>query len=143
VGTVVKIASVSEIPNSSDRAVIVAGYQRIRVRAWLNDDPFPRAEVEGHPDPEPDALIDLPPALSSLRRVLALASELGADVSGIGLDLAEEPLAASYQLAALCPVTSFDGQRLLEASGARERLELARSLLDERAELLVLELGGR
>ncbi|HSL25064.1 MAG TPA: LON peptidase substrate-binding domain-containing protein [Acidimicrobiia bacterium] len=143
VGTLVKVASIAAIPNSPDRAIVVAGHQRIRILSWLVDDPYPRAVVEEDPDPDPGPSVDLQPALGALRRLLALASELGADVAGIGLELADDSLAASYQLAALCPVTSFDSQRLLEAVGASARLDLARSLLDDRAELLLLQLSSQ
>ncbi len=100
------------------------------------------AEVEDYPDVEIDPLVDVDAAMCSLRRVFALASELGSDVSGIELEFAEDPLAASYQLAALCPLNALDSQRLLEASGASTRLDLARSMLDDRAELLRIELSA-
>jgi Lon protease-like protein len=80
--------------------------------------------------------------MCSLRRVFALASELGSDVSGIELELADDRLAASYQLAALCPLNALDSQRLLEANGASTRLDLARAMLDDRAELLRIELSA-
>ena len=80
--------------------MVVAGFKRIRVVDWLHDDPYPMAEVEDYPDSEIDSLVDVEPAMCSLRRVFALASELGSDVSGIELELADDPLAASYQLAA-------------------------------------------
>ena len=86
--------------------------------------------------------VDLEPATCSLRRVCAFASELGSDVSGIELEFADNPLAASYQLAALCPLNALDSQRLLEASSASNRLDLARAMLDERAELLRVELSA-
>lgn len=142
IGTLVRVIAVNPIPGTSDRAVVVAGLKRIRVVDWLADDPHPMAEVEDYPDIEIDPLVDVDPARCSLRRVFALASELGSDVSGIELEFAEDPLAASYQLAALCPLNALDSQRLLEASGASTRLTLARSMLDDRAELLRIELSA-
>ncbi|HKY46678.1 MAG TPA: LON peptidase substrate-binding domain-containing protein [Acidimicrobiia bacterium] len=142
IGTMVRVIAVNPIPGTDDRAVVVAGLKRIRVVDWLADDPHPMAEVEDYPDVEADPLVDVDPAMCSLRRVFALASELGSDVSGIELEFAEDPLAASYQLAALCPLNALDSQRLLEASGASTRLDLARSMLDDRAELLRIELSA-
>lgn len=141
-GTMVRVIAVNPIPRTDDRAVVVAGFKRIRVTDWLPDDPHPLAEVEDFPDSDVNPLVDVRPAMGSLRRVFALASELGSDVSGIELELADDPLAASYQLAALCPINALDSQRLLEASGAGARLELARSMLDDRAELLRIELSA-
>jgi Lon protease-like protein len=141
-GTMVRIIAVNPIPGTGDRAVVVAGFKRIRVVAWLPDDPHPMAEVEDYPDSAADPLVDVEPAMCSLRRVFAFASELGSDVSGIELELADDPLAASYQLAALCPLNALDSQRLLEASGAAARIDLARAMLDDRAELLRIELSA-
>jgi Lon protease-like protein len=137
----VKVISVNPIPETGDRAVMVAGIKRIRVVRWLPDDPHPTAEVEDYPDSD-DRVAVVDSALSSLRRVFALASELGSDVSGIQLEVSDEPLAASYQLAALCPVTVLDSQQLLEAGGPASRLQLAREMLDDRAELLRMELSA-
>jgi Lon protease-like protein len=142
IGTMVRVIAVNPIPGTDDRAVVVAGFKRIRVIEWLPDDPHPIAEVEDYPDTEVDARVDLEPATCSLRRVFAFASELGSDVSGIELEFADNPLAASYQLAALCPLNALDSQRLLEASSASNRLDLARAMLDERAELLRVELSA-
>lgn len=142
IGTMVRLVAVNELPKTTDRAIVVAGFKRIRVRMWLDDDPFPMAEVDDFPDGESDLDLCIDPAMVSLRRVLALASELGSDVSGIGLELADHPVAASYQLAALCPVGPFDSQRLLEATDAVARVDLARVLLDEKVEMLRGELSS-
>ena len=141
-GTMVRVIAVNPIPGTADRAVVVAGFKRIRVVDWLPDDPHPMAEVQDYPDGEADPSVDVEPAMCSLRRVFAFASELGSDVSGIELQLANDPLAASYQLAALCPLNALDSQRLLEASGAAARIDLARAMLDDRAELLRIELSA-
>jgi Lon protease-like protein len=141
-GTMVRVLAVNPIPGSPDRAVVVAGFKRIRVTDWLRDDPHPLAEVEDFPDIGVDSKVEVEPAMCSLRRVFAFASELGSDVSGIELELAADPIAASYQLAALCPINPLDSQRLLEASGAAARLDLARVMLDDRAELLRIELSA-
>lgn len=145
IGTMVKLVAVNDIPKTTDRAIVVAGFKRIRVSRWLDDDPFPKAEIDDFPDDRSDGENELnlciDTAMASLRRVLALASELGSDVSGIGLELADQPVAASYQLAALCPVGPFDSQRLLEATDAVARVDLAKVLLDEKVEMLREELS--
>lgn len=141
-GTLVKVVSVSSLPRTKDRAIVVAGLKRIRVSRWLADDPFPQAEVGDLPDSVDESLPDLEPAMASLRRVLALASELGSDVAGIGLEVADDVLASSYQLAALCPISAFDSQKLLEALGPVARVALAHRFLDERVDLLRAQLSS-
>lgn len=141
VGTMVRVVTVSTLPKTDDRSLVVAGFKRIGINGWLPEDPFPVADVIDLPEAEGQSEPALQPALTSLRRVLALASELGSDVGGIGLDLADDAVAASYQLAALCPISAFDSQKLLEAPGPVERVELARRFLDERVDLLRAQLS--
>jgi uncharacterized protein len=142
VGTMVRVADVAQLPEGH-RAIVVAGMERIRVIEWLPDDPHPWAVVEGFADTPQEVMPeDLAGASASLRRVLALASELGADVTGLSTDVASDSLVASYQISALAPVTPLDAQHLLEAPGPVDRLRAATRALDERAEVLLAELGG-
>jgi hypothetical protein len=142
IGTLVRVGALSEPNAEGHRAVVVIGVGRIAVRQWLPDDPHPQAVVEEYPDllGATNGLFDQ--AVGSLRKVLGLASELGADVSGMALEFAEDAVAASYQLAALCPVTPLDSQRLLEAPGPVARVQMAIELLDIRAEMLIAELAN-
>jgi hypothetical protein len=141
IGTRVRVVDVSDLPEPGHLAVVIAGIARVRVRQWLRDDPHPWALVEDHPDQIEDVGDLVSQTLRRLTRVLLLASELGVDVAGIGLDLVDDPIAASYQLAALSPVGPLDAQLLLEAAGPRTRLEVASELLDARAELLTAQMG--
>jgi Lon protease-like protein len=106
------------------------------VQEWLPDDPHPEADVVELPEQACDSAQELEEALISLRKVLALASEIGANVAALNLDLADDPVAASFQLSSLCPLASIDQQKLLEAPDSRSRLVAAKHLLDEQAELL-------
>ena len=72
---------------------------------------------------------------------MALASELGADTSNLDLSVSEEPTAASFQLAALTPVTPLDSYALLAATSVDDRLDLTVRLLDDRADIIRAELG--
>lgn len=141
VGSRVKVVVISSISGSSDRAIVVAGMNRIRVQEWLPDDPHPEAEIEELPEAPSDSAQELEQALGSLRKVLALASEIGANVSALDLDLAADPTAASFQLSSLCPLAAIDQQKLLEAPDSKSRLAAARDLLEERAELLLYRLS--
>lgn len=144
VGSELRVTGVSRLPESDHRMVISAGTRRIKVERWVAEQPYPRAEVTVLAD-DPE---DVPPDLVEdvrlrIRRVLALASEMGADTAAITADLSDEPLAASYQAAALTPVTPLDAYALLAAAGPGTRLRLAAELLDENAEMLTRRLGRR
>ncbi len=143
IGTMVKLAAAGQPDEADERYAVVAGVRRIEVVEWHPDDPYPQAEIRELPDVSEPVGQGLETALSALRRVLALASELGADVSGIGLELAEDTVAASYQLAALCPLTALDSQCLLTAPGPATRLRWAVEMLNDRATLLQAELAGQ
>jgi Lon protease-like protein len=143
VGTRVKIAKVSGLPEAGHRLILVAGTQRIRVERWLGDAPYPRAEVALYPDEEevtPTGLVDA--VRAEVRRVMALASELGADTSEISATLPDDPVTASYQAAALTPVTPLDGYALLTAPGPATRLAACREMLVDSARLLSEQLGN-
>ena len=51
-GTVARIVESAELPDGR-WALVAVGVRRIRVTAWLPDDPYPRADVEDWPDPPP------------------------------------------------------------------------------------------
>lgn len=140
-GTLVEVVGVEDM-DDGHRAIMVAGLERLRVVAWLDDDPHPWAEVERVPfaDPPPMSEVDRLSAL--LDRVLALASELGADVlARADLDVADDPLAAAYQLVALAPLTPLDDQHLLEVDDATTMVREACDLLTGHAELLAAQLA--
>lgn len=143
VGTRVRIVGSSDLEDGH-KAIVVAGTDRIRIVEWLPDDPHPWAMVEILPDvTERFDVSELIDGVSArLQRVMALASELGADTSELDLSVSEDPIAASFQLSALTPVTSLDSYELLSAASVDERLELAVKLLDEQIDLIRAELGG-
>ncbi len=115
--------------------LVVRGTRRIRVAAWLPDAPYPRAEVVDWPDEPVDDPAALTAAygqvLTKVRRVLALATELGHRVAPVTFDAPDDPAVGSHLLSGLAPVGPLDRQRLLEAPGPDERLEILDGLLDE------------
>jgi Lon protease-like protein len=142
VGTLVEVVGQSGT-ESGERAIVVAGIERIGITDWLPDDPYPIAAIEPLPDTEVDlAAIDMGPAIHELERVMALASELGADTKAIDLAISPDPLVGSYQLSALAPLAAIDSYALLRARDPASRLELARRLLSEQAEVLLAQLAG-
>jgi Lon protease-like protein len=143
IGTRLRIIGSSDL-EGGHKAIVVAGTERIRVTEWLPDDPHPWAMVETVPDvTERFDVTELIDQVSSrLQTVMALASELGADTAELDLTVAEDPVAASFQLAALAPVTPLDSYEMLAAASIDERLELAERFLDERIDMIRAELAG-
>lgn len=140
VGTVARMVEVAELPDGRF-AVQAVGVRRIRVVRWLDDRPYPRAEVEDRPDvPTGASAAELASlrseAVVRLRRALALQAELGEAGPPADVDVAEDPEAASHQVTALAPVGPLDRQRLLAEPGTADRLRAAGALLDEAIELL-------
>lgn len=123
--------------------LVAVGTRRVQVTGWLPDDPYPRAEVEDWPD-EADGAGDGDPAalaaayrdrVAALRRVLAMAVELGAEADPM-VELSDDPAEGSFQIAVLAPFGSLDRQRLLTAPGAARRLELEQEMLEDQALML-------
>jgi len=142
IGTLVEVVGHSG-SETGERAIVVAGIERIEITAWHADDPYPIATVELHPDAVVDLeAVEVGPAVRELERVMALASELGADTKAIDLGISTDPLVGSYQLSALAPVAAIDSYALLQAPDPAARLDLARRLLSEQAEVLLAQLAG-
>ncbi len=132
VGTLAIIAEAQELEDGR-WAVIAVGTTRIRIVRWLEDDPYPRAEIEPWPEPPVPHPLDERYAelVAATRRVLALASELGDAVADAGSELSDDPVLGSYQVAVLAPFGPLDRQRVLLASDAAARIDLVEELLGE------------
>jgi Lon protease-like protein len=145
-GTVARITDVAQLPDGR-LMVLAMGVRRVRIAAWLPDDPHPWAEVTEWPDDEA-CPTDVPPApgvdavTSQLRRVLALRSELGEPVPDATFDVVEGRAAASYQLCAIAPLGALDRQALLVAPTVDDRLRSLSALLADDAALLEMRLGA-
>jgi Lon protease-like protein len=137
-GTMAEILQAEELPDGR-WAIIAVGSHRIRVRGWLPDDPYPVAEVEDWPDvPSSDpaaAVAAYEARVAQLRRVLAMAVELGAGADPM-VELADDAEVGSYQIGVLSPLGALDRQHLLTAPGVDERLRLLEELLDDQ-ELMI------
>jgi Lon protease-like protein len=132
-GCVARIIEARELPDGRF-AVATVGDRRIRVTSWLPDDPYPMAEVEEWPDPPPgaDDAERRDAVLGHLRRVLALAAEVGvAAPNAAEVELVDDVLVASYQLSAL-----------LAAPSVTARLERLTDLLVDLEAVLASRLDG-
>jgi Lon protease-like protein len=146
VGTMARMVQVAEMDDGR-YAVLAVGTHRIEVRSWLADDPYPRAEVEGWPDADRevadpvdgDAAIDA--LAGTIRRLAALAVELGDTGHDLGTELSDDTLIASYQLVHLAPLGEADRYDLLCASGPAARLASLAQHVAEVEQLLRFRLG--
>ncbi|MEX2423197.1 MAG: LON peptidase substrate-binding domain-containing protein [Acidimicrobiia bacterium] len=141
IGTRLRVVAHQDL-EGGHRAIVAAGVERIRVVEWLADDPYPWALVESFEERASDVGSLRSEVCRRLERLLAMASELGADTADIDLDVGDDPVAASYKLSALIPVTPLDSYALLAAAGPRERFGRAVEMLDDQIELIRLQLSG-
>jgi Lon protease-like protein len=97
--------------------LVARGGRRFVVQRWLDDAPHPRAEVTELPDLEWDPALDGLRAETErqVRRALALASEFAENVWPADIELADDPAAAVWQLAAIAPLGAIDQLELLRA----------------------------
>lgn len=140
VGTSAEILETSPLDDGT-LAVVARGMRRIRIETWLEDDPYPRADIVNLNDEHGAAVnTDLP--TRELSKLRALLSELGADMGTWDADLPDDPVIASYHLAALTPVGPLDAQRLLEAPTPAERIDLVTEMTRDLIELAEAQLSG-
>jgi Lon protease-like protein len=145
VGTVARIVEAARTPDGRYLLATV-GTERFRVKKWLDDDPFPRAEVDvlGEPKRVPDGAGERRDDVQRLLgRVLAMSAELGDPVAPVGsAALDDDPVKASYEAAARAPLGPLDAQRLLELDDPGERFARLEAMLADTAEVPELRLAG-
>ncbi len=93
VGTVARIVEVSRFTDGR-YALVAVGTARLRVHEWLPDDPYPLATVEvvDEAAASPVMVAARSAVEAQLRRVLALATELGATVAPSDVRLDDDPV---------------------------------------------------
>jgi Lon protease-like protein len=143
VGTLARIVQMQRFDDGRF-ALVAVGVQRLRVRSWLPDDPYPQAEIELLDDGlAGDAGSRLGEAMQLIERVRALHAELGASLPATGIDLTrDDPARASFEAAGLAPMGPLDAQALLAIDDAGERLARLVDLLDEEARVLEFRLSS-
>jgi uncharacterized protein len=140
-GTFLRIGRLTPVPGGRFELLAVA-VERLRVVAWLPDDPYPIAVAELWPDPG-TLLDDIGERLGALAARVAEVRELaiavaapGSDASraaaaGSGFELADDPVRASYQLAGRAPFGPADRHRVLQADTVEARLDIIGEALDD------------
>lgn len=114
------------------------GAQRLRVNAWLPDNPYPMADVDFLPDLIwDDSLMPSRVHLETkVRNLLAVASEFGDLQYGPDTELSDDPMDACWQLAGMLPVGGLDLFDLLQAQSAEELISGTYDLVNALGEAL-------
>lgn len=114
------------------------GTRRFEVVDWLAEDPYPLASVRDLPALEWDDDLgerrDQAEAL--VRRTLVRAAELEETVWSPTVALADDPIDAMWQLAAIAPIGPLDQLTLLRSTSARELLDSIFTTTTDAAEVL-------
>ena len=137
VGTVATIVDTATFDDGR-RLLVTEGGGRFRVLEWLDDDPYPVAQVTGIPDDTGTAVLsatDVRGAESAVRRCRGLLSELGA-APPMSLDRGSDdgPVQELWRLCASAPCGPLDSQRLLETDDPRARVSLLIDLVEATAD---------
>lgn len=120
------------------RYVLAAvGNERLRINAWLPDDPYPVADVDLWPDADlrpGDETDAFDRRVAQLHERVNHLNELAADL-GDGVpeetEISDDPVLAGYHLGSLAPIGPADRFRLLEAPGLAARLDVLDAALDD------------
>lgn len=113
VGTMARLASVAA--GADDLLIVGVGTRRFTVERWIEEDPYPRAELTMLPELEwSEALAPLrDQAEAVVRRSIARAAEPQSDAD---IELSDDPVAAVWQLAAIAPLGEYDRYTLLRST---------------------------
>ncbi|MCU1569386.1 MAG: peptidase [Naasia sp.] len=118
--------------------LVAEGAQRFEVERWLEDAPYPRAEVRILPALAWDEA--LRPLLEEthrvVRRVLAQASEFAEQRWSPDVELVEDPVGAAWQLAGIAPLGELDQVGLLRATSVEGLLTDVQRLAIEALETI-------
>jgi uncharacterized protein len=143
VGTMAQVVQAEEAPDGR-WGLATVGVGRIRVDAWLDDDPYPRAEVTEWPEEEPALDEAGVRGLETLvRRASALRAELDEPAPPLGIELVDDPVLAVYQAAMGALPGVADRQRLLATPTAQGMGELLAELLADEVTVLEARLAGQ
>ncbi len=150
VGTSVRIVSHIGIGDGRTSLNCVAE-ERIRVRHWLGDDPYPQAEVESWPVEASGRLSDgqlqhLTDKITELYILLTRVRELREDPPPAPprmFDVLAQPGDHLYALAAWVPMGAADKFTILAAESADERHRALSDAIDHTREIAEFRLSGR
>lgn len=140
VGTVATIGQLQ--PTADGRVRLLArGGDRFEIVRWLPDDPYPLAEVRTLPALEwsSEQVSHLAETERTVRRALVVMSEYRADLWPSDVELSDDPVTRSWQLAGISPLGALDQLTLLRSSSVGELLEHTARLTTEALDLLPMQ----
>ncbi|MFJ6131605.1 LON peptidase substrate-binding domain-containing protein [Janibacter terrae] len=137
------VASIEQLQPTADGRVrlLARGEERFEVVNWLPDAPYPRAEVRLLPDLEwsNEHTTRLADTEHVVRRALVVVSEYRAPLWSADVELSEDPVTRSWQLAGIAPLGALDQLALLGSSSVEELLERTAQMTTEVLDLLPLQ----
>jgi Lon protease-like protein len=138
VGTIARVADIRALADGR-YALIAIGSSRLRVNAWLPDDPYPLADIDNWPDEDLGEL-DIEDAAATIDRLHERVRALNEEVRALGdmapppdTEIASDPHMSLYHLGSLSPLGPADRQRMLEAPTFTARLAAFEAALDDAA----------
>jgi Lon protease-like protein len=127
IGTVAQVTQLME--GDGFVGLAATGARRFAVDRWLDDDPYPRAEITFLPEltwqEELRPLLD--EAERAVRRGLAQGSEYEEQRWSADVELSDDPVQAAWQLAGVAPIGELDQVSLLRSDDIET---LLRSTID-------------
>lgn len=129
------------------------GTDRFEVVRWLDDDPYPQAEIRLRPDVVDDSFeVDQDTIAEELgervgglttllRRTLAVGAEAGMDVAPSTIELADDPIAATWNICELAPIGDQDRFEVLGIDDPFERVDALTRLIAGARELINHEMS--
>lgn len=137
IGVVARVLELGQLPDGRYQ-LVATGTRRIRVAAWLDDAPFPRAQVSDWPDDlaggVEDAVRDLTTAVESLLD-LARQRQPGLDLEMPPAD-PDHPDTSIWRLITFAGLGPLDTAALLRTPDSVARARAAALLIEDRRELL-------
>ena len=140
IGTVATIEQMSPTAGGPVR-LLARGRERFEVTRWLPDDPHPRAEVRLLPALEwsSEHAVALAATEHTVRRALTVMSEYRTHLWPADVELADDPVTRSWQLAGIAPLGELDQLTLLRFPSVGELLESTARLTSEAVDLLPMQ----
>ncbi|RKR74960.1 LON peptidase substrate-binding domain-containing protein [Frondihabitans australicus] len=134
VGTMARL--VKAVAGTRDVFIVGQGTKRFTVERWLDDDPYPRAEITMLPDLEWSGDLELlrVEAEDVVRSAIARAEEREQEPD-TAVELSDDPIAAAWQLAAIAPLGEYDRYTLLRSTSVEVLLRRTIDLTREAEEL--------
>ncbi len=132
VGTLARILHLQPLENET-YFLIAGGERRFVVEEWLSEVPYPRARVSFLEDDETPTPAILSTAISSVRAVRHLESEIDIDSGANSIcDFDDDPVVAAWQCCSFSPMGAMDRQSVLQTANVDDRLRLVSEICCER-----------